>query len=208
MGVLQRELRFVVVERLDATPPCFTVTTVAHLAETSPVGIVRLVAVEAAPRSVAEFYVLRMTADARHGFVRVPKFEIRERVIEGLAVQLDDIGLAPLVVGMAMVAVLFHCLGLTPVKSFARPAVFGRFLVASEAEPTLRPACERCVTVAAILLELRMPGNDRSRHDQLFEQVLCSRGRGRRGRHRDSDRERAYDLRAQQRASAQKKWAA
>jgi hypothetical protein len=205
MGVLQRELRFVVVERLDTTPPCFAVTTVAHLAETSLVGIVRLVAVEAASRSVAELYVLRVTTDARHGFMCIPKFEIRERVIERLPVQLDDIGLAPLVIGMAMVAVLVYCLGLTPVKSFARPAVVGRFLVASEAEPTLRPACERCVTVAAILFELRVPGNDRSRHDQLFEQVLRARSRSRRGRYRDSDREHACDLRAQQRASAQKK---
>jgi hypothetical protein len=169
MCTLERELRPVVVEWLDATPCRPVMTVVARFPKAPLMRIVRLVTVEAASGRVAEFYRLRVTVDAPYCLVCVPELEIRERVIESLAVQLDDVGISPLMICMTMAALRFHCIRLTPVKSPAHLTVCENFFVARKAEPSLRPWRERLVTVAALLLKLGMPGDDRPRHDELFE---------------------------------------
>ncbi|HEY6257721.1 MAG TPA: hypothetical protein VIY51_18220 [Xanthobacteraceae bacterium] len=169
MRTLKRELRAVVVERLYATPCRLGMTTVACFSETPLMRIVRLVTVEAAPGRVAEFYRLRMTVAARHGRVCVPEREIRNRVIESLAVQLDDVGVSPLVIRMTMNAFLLRRIRITSVQPPAHLTVGGNFLVARETEPRLRTLRKRLVTVPALLLELGMPGHQRPGHDKPLE---------------------------------------
>jgi hypothetical protein len=169
MCTLERELRAAVVERFDAKPCRLAVTIVACFPKTPLMRIVRLVTVEAASGRVAKLCRLRVTVDARYCLVGAPEIEIRKRVIEGLAVKLDNVGISALMICVTMGTFLFRCIRLTPVKSAARPTVRDNFLVAREAKPRLRSGRERLVTVAALLLELGMPGDDRPGHDELFE---------------------------------------
>jgi hypothetical protein len=169
---LESEFGRVVVERLRRPPGGLAVAIVAPLAEAPLVPIVRLMTVEAAPGCVAVSCRLRMAAAALRRLVRVPELEIRKRVIERLAIELHDVGISPLVVGVTVGAVLPRCIRLTPVKSPGHLTVRRDFLVACEAEPGLRPSRERLVAVGAVLLEFFMPADERPRYDQLFEHVL------------------------------------
>jgi hypothetical protein len=169
MCALERELGLVMIERFDTLPCRLDVAIVTCLSKAPFVRIARLVTIEAASGRAAEFYCLRVTADAQHGFVRVAKLEIRKCVIECFAVQLDDVGISPFVIGMTMVAFLFRGVRLTPVKSLTRRTVRSNFFVARQAESSLRPSRERLVTVAALLLKFGMSVDDRPGHDKLFE---------------------------------------
>jgi hypothetical protein len=140
MCTLERELRPVVVERLDQGPCGLAMTIVAGFPKTPLMRIVRLVTIEAAYGRVAELCRLRVTADARYCFVCVAEREICQFVIERLAVQLDDVGISPLMVCMTMIAFLSFCIQLTPVKSLTGRTVRGNFFVARKAEPSLRPS--------------------------------------------------------------------
>ena len=133
MCALEPEPGLIVVERFDTTPYRFAVTIVARFPEAALVRIVHLMTVEAASRRVAKFYRLRVTAGALHGFVSVPQLEIRKRVIEGLAIKQDYVGVSPLMIGVTMVALLLRCIRLSPVKSLTRRSIRGCFLVACQA---------------------------------------------------------------------------
>jgi len=184
--------------------PCrLAMATVARFPETSLMRIGRLMTVEAASGRVAELYRLRVTTDALHGLVGVPELEIRKCVIERLAIQQDDIGVPPLVIGMTVGAFLFHCVRLTPVKPFARRTVRGNLLVTRKAEPRLRSPRERLVTIAAFLLKFGMSADDRSRKDEPFKKVLRSRGRCDGACDNDADHERTCQSPAQWRVSTQ-----
>ena len=76
---------------------------------------------------------MRVTAAALHGFVSVPQLKIRKRVIEGLAIKQDYVGVSPLMIGVTMVALLLRCIRLSPVKSLIRRSIRGCFLVACQA---------------------------------------------------------------------------
>ena len=134
MRALQRKPGPIVVEGLDATPRDLGMTIVAGLAKSTLVQIVRLVAVEAASRRVAKLYRLQMATVALHCFVRVSQLEIRKCMIEGLAVELDDVGISPLVIGVAMAAILRPRVRLPAVKASAELTIRGDFLVAGGAE--------------------------------------------------------------------------
>ena len=135
---LERELGRVVVERLDAAPGGFAMTIVALFAKTPLMRIVRLMAVEATSGCVAELYRLHMATGALYRLMCVPQLEIRKCVIECFAIELNDVGVAPLVIGMTMGAFLFYCIRLTPVKPLTRRTIGGNFLVTRKAEPRLR----------------------------------------------------------------------
>jgi hypothetical protein len=174
MCSLEREFRPIVVKWLDAEPCRLGMTFVARLPQASFMGIIGLVTVEAASGGVAEPCRLGVAVAAWHSDVCVAKREVRTRVIERLAVQLDDVGISSLVIRMTMVAFLLRRLGIAPMKRAAGLAIGGNFFVAGRAESRLRPWRKRLVTVAAFLLELGMSGHERPGHDELFEQVLCS----------------------------------
>jgi hypothetical protein len=168
MCTLEPEFRTIVVERFDAMPCHLAMAFVARLPKTPLMRIVRLVTVEAASGRIAEPYRWRVTADALHCLVCVPELEVCKRMIEGLAVKPDDVGISPLMIRMTMGAFLFRCIWLTPVKSLVHTTVCDNLFVARKAEPSLRFWRERLVTIAALLLKLGMSGDHRPRHDKLF----------------------------------------
>jgi hypothetical protein len=101
--------------------------------------------------------------------VRIPKRKIRKGMVERLAVQLDDVGVSSLVVGMAMIAFAFRGIRLAPMKSLAGRTIGGHFLVTCKAEPRLGSSREGLVATAALLLELGMSVNYWPRHNELLE---------------------------------------
>jgi hypothetical protein len=131
------ELGLIVVVGLDATPCPLAVTVVARFPEVPLVRIVRLMTVEAASGCITEFYSLRMTAAALNGFVSVMQLEISKSVIERFAIEQDDIGVSPLVIGVTMVALLFRGIRLAAVKSLTRLTICGNFFMACQAETGL-----------------------------------------------------------------------
>jgi len=193
MCSLEREFRPIVVKWLDAEPCRLGMTFVARFPQTSFMRITGLVTVEAACRGVAEPHPLRVAVAARHSDMCVAKLEVRTRVIEGLAVQLDDVGISSLVIRMTMVAFLLRRLGIAPMKRAAGLAIGRNVLVAGRTESRLRPRRKRFVTVAALLLELGMSGHERPGHDELLERVLCSHRRCYHAGHTDPDHERSLE---------------
>ena len=94
----QGELRLGVIVGLYLTPGFLPVTTLARRAESSLVRVIILVAVEAASGRLAVLLALHMTAVAADPLVRPCQHEICERMIERLAIELDDIERASLVI--------------------------------------------------------------------------------------------------------------
>ena len=94
----QREPRLGVIVGLDPPPGFLAVTALARRAESSLVRVIALVAVEAASGRLAVLLALRMTAVAADPLVRPRQHEICERMIERLAIDLDDIERASLVI--------------------------------------------------------------------------------------------------------------
>jgi hypothetical protein len=208
MCTLERELGLVMIERFDTLPCRLDVAIVTCLSKAPFVRIARLMTIEAASGRAAKFYCLRVTADAQHGFVSVAQFEIRKCVIECFAIELNDVGISPLMIGVTTGAFLLHCLRLTPMKSLTRLTIRGNFFVACKAETRLRFSRERFVAVAAVLLEFGVSVDNRTRDDKLFEQILRTRDRCRSACENHPDREHPHEAPAQWRASAQKKCAA
>jgi len=135
MRPLKRKPGLVMVERFHAAPRRLAMTIVARFPETPFMRIVRLVTVETPSGGVAELDRCGMTAHARHRLVGVPECKIRKCVIERLAVQKDDVGIPPLVIGMTMDAFLVSGIRLTPVKSLSHRTVRSNVLVAGKAQP-------------------------------------------------------------------------
>jgi hypothetical protein len=133
MRAAERKLGLVVVVRFDATPCRLAMAVLAHFAKATLVRIIRLVAVEAAPGCVAKLHRLYMTAGARHSLMRVAQLEIRKCVIERFAIELHDVGISPLVIGVAMSALPLCRIGLSPMESLTREPIRGGFLVACQA---------------------------------------------------------------------------
>lgn len=202
---LKRKLGLIVIEHLHAMPRRFAVTVVARLSETPFMRIVRLVTIEAASGRVSKLYRWCVTAGALHGLVCVPELKIRKRVVERLAVELDDIGISPLMISVAMGAFLLRGIQLTPVKSSTLLAIRGGFFVACQTEACLRLAGKRLVTVAAVLFKLCMSADHRAGDDKLFEQGLRSHDRRYGACRNHADRKCAHESPAQWRTSTQKK---
>jgi hypothetical protein len=137
MSALERKPGRVVVERLDPAPRGFAVANIAFFTKAPFMRINHLVTVEALSGCLAEFDRGCVTAGARYCFVGIPEREIRESMIERLAVQLDDVSVPSLVVGMTMVAFIFCGIRLAPVKSLAGRTIGGNVLVTCKAEPHL-----------------------------------------------------------------------
>jgi hypothetical protein len=127
------ELGLVVVVRFDATPRRLAMAALAYFSKATLVRIIRLMAVEAAPRRIAKLHRLHMTAAALDGFVRIPQLEIRKGVIECFTIELHDVGISPLVIGVTMCALQLCRIRLSPVESLTRQPVRGDFLVACQA---------------------------------------------------------------------------
>jgi hypothetical protein len=172
VGLVEREFGCTVVEGLGVVPFGFTMTFVARLPQAPLMRIGSLVAIDAASRRTAELCGRQVAATARHRFVRALQGKIRERVVEGFPIELNDIAVTPDMIAMAMAAVLLCRVQPTPVEPLTSRTVRGNFLVTGEAQVRLRLAGERLVALAAILLELDMPFHNWPGKDQLFKKIL------------------------------------
>lgn len=121
------------VERLDATPCRLAVAILARFPQPPLMRIIRLVTIDAALAGIAEFFRRPVTSIARNGLVRVPQRKIRKSVIEGLPIELDDIGISPLVIGVTLGAIMSCGIRLTPMKSLTRRSIRSNVLVARQA---------------------------------------------------------------------------
>src|SRR5262245_53888482 len=172
VGAFEGEFRFAVVECPHPTPAILAVTAVALLTEPLLVRFLRLVTVVAASGGAAKRDRRSVAAVAAHRFVATFELEVRNRVIESLAIELDDVGAPPLVVSVTVPALLVQCVGVAAVKAPSVAAIGGCILVTRNAQTGLRLPGKRLVAVLALLLKLGMPGNQGPGHDQRFEDVL------------------------------------
>lgn len=101
----QREPRFRMVERLDAAPCVLLVAALASRAKLGPVRIGTLVTIHTLLRGAAELRACEVAPFAWSRLVAAAKLEARESMVEDLAIKLNDIGVATLVLGMARTAV-------------------------------------------------------------------------------------------------------
>ena len=111
MGGHQREPRLAMVEGFHAPPGLLAVTGFARLAQLAFAGVDRPVAVEAAPGRLAVFRVLYMAAVAACAFVRPCQGEIGKSVVEGFAIELNDVEGARLVFAVTGLALALERFG-------------------------------------------------------------------------------------------------
>ena len=115
-----------------------------------------------------------MAAIAAGPLVRTRQGEIGKCVIEGFAVELDDIEGAPLVFGVAGLALALQGFWVAAVKIARRLPIRNDRLMARQAEAGLRFLRERLMTALAGFLQIRMRTDQWSRHDQFLEDALCT----------------------------------
>jgi hypothetical protein len=137
VGALKRELRLAVIVCLDATPAVLAVAAIAFFAKALSVWILRLVTIEATPRRAAKDNCGLMAAVASCRLVPPLEFEVRKRVVEGLPVELDNVGTASFVVRVAEFALLVQRINLAAVKAVPVPAIRRDILVTCGAEAGL-----------------------------------------------------------------------
>jgi hypothetical protein len=133
MRAPERKLGLVVVVWFDATPRRLTVAILALFPKATLMRVDRLMAVEAAPRGIAKLHRLQMTAATRCGLVRLAQLEIRKGVIECLAIELHDVGISPLVIGVAMRALLLCRIWLSSVQPPVCKPISRDFFMACQA---------------------------------------------------------------------------
>ena len=100
----QRKPGLVVIEGLYATPGLLAMTTIAFVPQLALVRIIRLVAVETPPGRLAVFLALCMATIAACALVGSRKDEVGEGVVQGLAIEMNNVNCASLVIGMTYVA--------------------------------------------------------------------------------------------------------
>lgn len=172
MGAGQRKFGLGVIEGLGPMPGLDGVAVLAGGAEIAFVSIGLAMAVDACSRRLAEFDVWRVATAARGGGMRTGELEVGCRMVEGFAIQLDDVERPALVVGVAVLAVRRRRSALAAVKAALLGAICSNVFVAIEAALGLRLFLEFLVALAAIVFELGMPLNHRTGIDQLFKQRL------------------------------------
>lgn len=167
MLVVKREGRLVVIE-LEMLPGLGVVARGAVSAEATLVRLLRLVATDTVSRSFAERLLRLVAALAGKAGMRSQEREVGGAVIELLAAELHDVGVASLVLGMAGPALC----RLNPAQAAMEAGVgcdIGAYrLVARNAQLRLARAIAAVVTVLAILLVLGMRSGQLSRHEQGF----------------------------------------
>lgn len=172
MCALKRKLRCVVVERLGRAPSNLVVARVAFFAKSPLMLIVPPMAIETESGRFAKLDALVMALVAPGRLVGARKREICEGVIERLPIELDNICVFPFVIGVAIFALLFRCIGLAPMETPACQPVRCDVLMACKTQIALRLPGKRYVTLKALSFELGMPFDERPWRDELLEHVL------------------------------------
>jgi len=108
-----------------------------------------------------------VTAPALDLLMGALELEVGVAVIEGFLIEQDDVGLAPGVIGMTIVA-----FGLADSRVFAMVTLLdsdvgGNQFVTIETEVTLERLTQQLVAVVAVVFEFDMPLDQWSRHHQF-----------------------------------------
>lgn len=130
----QGEPSLVVIEGLRFAPSVFAVAILAELAQTPFVRLGPLVTIDAAARSLAKRFAGFVASRARGRLMRAIELEIGQDVIEGLAIEPDDVGRAAFVVGMTVLAIALQSILVAAMEAALPLAIAGDILMALEAE--------------------------------------------------------------------------
>ena len=137
VGPIKGEFRFAVVEWLDTAPAILAMATVALLTEPLLVRVLRLVTVVAASRGAAERHRRGVASVTAYCLVAAFEFEIGGDVIEGLTIELNDIGVTAFVISMAVLAFLAQGIRVAAVKTPPVATISIDVLVTGDTEPRL-----------------------------------------------------------------------
>jgi len=110
-----------------------------------------------------------VTTGTAQGRVRALELEIRQLVVEAVAVQLHDIGIAAFVIRVALFAFLFAQSLHTTVESLFLGQILVDVFVAIQAEAILIGLAEAFVATRALGFVLCMPGDNFARHNQRLD---------------------------------------
>ena len=111
-----------------------------------------------------------MAVAAGNTGVSAQQHEIRQRVIEIRLVKIDDVDIAPVVLGMAARALQSPGPGQPTMKPRTGVDILTDALVAHDAQLTLRLLGQRRMTSPAVRFDRGVTLDDRARHDQpLFD---------------------------------------
>jgi hypothetical protein len=176
MGSRKREARFRMIEGANLAPALLAVAALAGVSKPSLMLVVLPVAVDAPARSRSELFFWLVAAFAGYLLVAARELKIREIVVEGLFVELHDVGRASLMIRMTAVAVRFGGVWPLAMQAAAEQAIAGDVLMAVKAKPGLRRFCKRFVAIPAVFFELCMTLNEFTRHNELLKNILrpCS----------------------------------
>src|SRR6516225_11923678 len=160
------------VERLDACPSILAVTALARFAKSTFVRIDRLVTIHTPAGRLTKFRRSLVTFVASDRRVSTVEREIRETVIKCLAIELDDVRAATLVISVTISAFLFRRVRLASVKAPARQPIRCNLFVARKAQVALRLSRKWHVTLRALLFELGMALDERPGSNKLLDHIL------------------------------------
>lgn len=168
MRAFQNKCCFVVI-KLSLAPFRRGVAALALFAQPTAVRIGFFVTAKTSAGCLAKFFAGLMATAAGNLCVPSFQFEIGARVIEGIAVETNDIGVAAFVIGVTLLA--RRCFvgsarsnGNTTVKAGLRGNVGGNVFVTIETEFVLCLFGKRDVALIAVGFELSVPLYQLSRH--------------------------------------------
>ena len=178
----QREPGLRVIEPY-ACPAAGLVAAGAIAAELALVRFLLLVAIDACGSRLTVLAARQVAGRARYRRMRSLQRKVGLRMREGSSLELDDVGLTTLVLGVARAALGGLRCRQSAMKSLVLCNVGSDRLMTGAAEGRLPRTVRAIVAARALLLVLRVTCDDRSRHQQRLE-VGCD---GVQRRHRESE---------------------
>lgn len=149
-------------------PVALVMAVAADFTEPAFMHVFHCMARDAGIRCITIGIVRLMAIRATRQQVRTHERKVRVVVIEGADVEVDDLRVTPLMIGMTGRALLFQSRGITPVKAPFALNVRADADMAKRAELTLRQLGQRGMAVLALGLETCVRLDQCPGHDQLL----------------------------------------
>lgn len=174
MFTLKGKVGFVVVEG-GVLPAFRAVAVVTVLAQITLVRVGLFMAVDTLLAGVAVFLVRLVAATTGHGAMFTFQHKVGLPVIKTAGIELDNIGVTALMVGVAGFTTDGVSIGEPPVIALLLTDISGDFLMAVQAQRALSGFAERGVALIAIGFILGMTLDQLARHQQRFENIRPGR---------------------------------